>query len=149
MSNPTPGPWIWHLQHNERGYNLVHPHRGWLLVMDFVRKGMQLGQPRFATWKGEDRGRMGGIMRPVSELVALDQHPDARLIAAAPAYKLALDMLMAGVARIERSPTCSFVEFCFDGLRYPVNGDDYGRVLDVIGWDKARAALVNAKGGVS
>ena len=65
---------------------------------------------------------------------------NARLIAAAPAMSLALEMITAGVARIEFECSGQFVEFCFDGIRYSHNGD-WNAMLDVIGWDRARAAV--------
>lgn len=77
----TPGPWQWVFR--DRVATLVHPHRGWLTVMDFVRLGMQGGTFRLATWKGDKRENMGGIMRPAHE-IDVAAHPDARLIAAAP-----------------------------------------------------------------
>lgn len=77
----TPGPWQWAFR--DRQVTLVHPHRGWLTVMDFARLGMSGGTFRLATWKGDERENMGGIMRPAHE-IGIAQHPDARLIAAAP-----------------------------------------------------------------
>lgn len=89
----TPGPWDWY-QSNQGVPYIGTPHSGHLLVMDFVRKGMNSAQPRFATWKGDNRERMGGIMVPAGKLVLAD-HPDAILIAAAPellkACRAALD----------------------------------------------------------
>jgi hypothetical protein len=81
----TPGPWVWTMRLGSKETNLIHPHRGWLVVMDFVRLGMTSAQPRFAVWKDdEERQRhMGGIMTKASEL-ELHKHPDALLIAAAP-----------------------------------------------------------------
>jgi hypothetical protein len=76
----TPGPWEW--VEGTRGPRLSTPDRGKLIVMDFVRCGMQGAQPRFARWDGIDKGsqrtRMGGILSEGTD------HPDARLIAAAP-----------------------------------------------------------------
>jgi hypothetical protein len=79
--------------------------------------------------------------------VALALRPaDANLIAAAPAMDLALSLLCAGLAKIDRFG--DLVEFCFDGLRYSHNGD-WAALLDLIGWDKARAAIAKAKGGAT
>lgn len=92
----TPGPWQWVFR--DRVTSLVHPHKGWLTVMDFVRLGMQGGTCRFAVWKGDERENMGGIMKPAHEL-DVAAHPDARLIAAAPTlYESAAEML----AELER-----------------------------------------------
>lgn len=68
---------------------------------------------------------------------------NARLIAAAPAMAIALQMISEGLARIERSGTLR--EFCFDGIRYVMNGD-WNALIDVIGWDRARAAIDKAGG---
>ena len=91
MKTHTPGPWRWHQR--DKSCNgellLVHPHQGFLVVMDFARHGMQGGQPRFATWKNDERENMGGLMKPAAEL-DVPMHPDAALIAAAPALLDAL-----------------------------------------------------------
>lgn len=92
----TPGPWQWVKRQafGGRSIDLVHPHRGYLTVMDFVRLGMQGGTFRLATWKGEQRENMGGIMRPAHELDILN-HPDAKLLAAAPLMFEALAAIVA------------------------------------------------------
>ena len=95
----TPGPWGWF--GNQHGVYLATPDRGRTYVMGFRRMGLQGAQPTF---------RDGGVMRPASELVRFSvgnglakgfsdgradgsvyrydissiDHPDARLIAAAP-----------------------------------------------------------------
>ena len=78
----TPGPWQWFKRADGAVY-LATPDRGHLIVMDFIRFGMQQGQARFAVWEGEERERMGGIMKPTEKL-DVNEHPDARLVAAAP-----------------------------------------------------------------
>lgn len=77
----TPGPWEWRT--NGARIYLRTVHRGGLYIMDFVRRGMQGAQPRFAVWQGDDREKLGGIMTPASEF-DFRNHPDARLIASAP-----------------------------------------------------------------
>ncbi len=72
------------------------------------------------------------------------QEANARLIADAPAMHLALEMISVGVARIERSGR--FREFCFGGLRYGMSDDSWTRLIAVIGWDRARAAIAKAEG---
>lgn len=69
---------------------------------------------------------------------------NARLIAAAPAQSLILDMLALSIARLERSGP--LVEFCFDGLRYVATDRDWREIIHVIGWDRARAAIDKAEG---
>lgn len=85
----TPGPWQW--AYSGGSFYLRTVGRGLLTVMDFVRMGMQQGQPRFAKWEGEDRGRLGGIMHKAEDLGELHEHPDALLIAAAPELLGALE----------------------------------------------------------
>lgn len=75
----TPGPWVW--RQTPHGIGLYAPHSGQLVVMDFVRRGMNGAQPRFSDRKGD---RRGGLMHK-AETLDLAAHPDARLIAAAPA----------------------------------------------------------------
>lgn len=96
----TPGPWAW-FGNRSGGVYLATPDRGRRYIMGFRRYGMNGAQPTFA---------IGGIMQPASELVAFAvgdgtargfkeadkdpsvyrydvreiDHPDARLIAAAP-----------------------------------------------------------------
>lgn len=84
MSLHTPGPWLWRGNRRQRQLWLCTPHSGMLIVMDFVRWGMGQATPRF---------RVDGVMRKAEEFVddadyhgefvGVD-HPDARLIAAAP-----------------------------------------------------------------
>jgi len=81
----TGPPWQWVFRMDKHGGPyLATPDRGHLIVMDFVRLGMQQAQPRFAVWDGDDRTRMGGIMKPATE-IELASHPDARLIESSPA----------------------------------------------------------------
>ena len=82
MKKHTPGTWKWFRRSDGQVY-LAAPHSGHLTVMDFVRKGFNSAQPRFATWKNSQREQMGGIMVPADSLV-VDIHPDAMLIQAAP-----------------------------------------------------------------
>jgi hypothetical protein len=70
-----------------------------LIVMDFVRQGMNGAVARFAHWDGiEDgapRARIGGILENSVILKTGGMHPDARLIAAAPELAEALRMVVA------------------------------------------------------
>ena len=78
-NSATPGPWVWDRRDVDDTVSLVHPQRGWLIVMDFVRHGMQRGMARFAKWKEPERGGMGGVMVKASD-IDLTTHPDARII---------------------------------------------------------------------
>ena len=95
--NHTNGPWVWRYRQGE-GFSLCTPDRGMLIVMDFVRMGMNRAQPRFARWQGEERARFGGIMHKAEDLGELHDHPDARLIAYAP------EVFEALKAMVEASP---------------------------------------------
>jgi hypothetical protein len=107
----TPGPWAW-FGNRSGGVYLATPDRGRRYVMGFQRYGMNGAQPSFS---------VGSIMRPAAELVAFAvgdgtargfkqadkdtsvyrydvseiDHPDARLIAAAP------DLYDAALAAME------------------------------------------------
>jgi len=70
-----------------------------------------------------------------------------KLIASAPAMHLVLRMIVAGIARIERSGT--LVELCFEGLRYSNSDGDWGELMRFIGWDRAAEALAKAEGGAA
>ncbi len=100
----TPGPWNWYGRKDQHRIFLATPKRGITVVMDFTRWGTQGAQPRFHSEEPL------GILRPVAELLDPDQnrdsnpiiivnHPDARLIAAAPdlydACREVMDMLGA------------------------------------------------------
>lgn len=89
----TPPPWIWKQSGNDT--MLCTPDRGQLVVMDFVRCGMNGAEPRFAVWEGLDRGRRGGILKPAKSFKNLYDHPDALLIAKAPEFFWALKNIVA------------------------------------------------------
>lgn len=122
----TPGPWEWMTTHNGSVY-LGTPNRGRLVVMDFVRLGVNTVPPRlaprFAVWPGKDRLKLGGIMVPADEKL-LGIHPDAWLIAAAPDHALLLRAMLAGAARCEKLG--DGVEICVNGLRHFVTLDPAG-----------------------
>lgn len=142
----TKGPWGWF--GNESGIYLATPDRGRTYVMGFRRHGLQGAQPTF---------REGGIMRPAAELVRFAvgegeakgfaagrtdrsvyrydisdvDHPDARLIAAAPDMLEALRYAENTIVAMR--PTFSQVKD--DGHAY------HDQVLDTV-----RAAIAKALG---
>lgn len=118
----TAGPWYWHVDSNGR-ISLRTPDRGQLIVMDFGRVGMQSAAPRFAYWDGmEDgkpRARLGGIlMTATPDTIA--QHPDARLIEAAP------DLLALAEQYLSECGECAGT-----GIQVGVNpAGDYDKAFD-------------------
>ena len=97
----TPGPWQWQVNLTSQSARIETPHSGRLLVMDFVRWGMHRAQPRFAAWDGQRGYGNEGIMCDLRELAADEDHngyatlphPDARLLAAAPALLAEVERL--------------------------------------------------------
>jgi ribosomal protein S15P/S13E len=74
LAAATPGPWRWYINKRSRDIRLEAEHSGRLIVMDFVRWGMQCAQPRFRTQPHD-------LMTEYSDCVP---HADAGLIAHAP-----------------------------------------------------------------
>lgn len=96
--------------------------------------------PWTSNTKGEIYSPEGDIVATVYDNPGEEEaESNIELITAAPATELVLRMLLAGVARIKRSPHCDLVEFCFDGMRY-MSAIFWARS----GWDKARAAVAKA-----
>lgn len=122
----TPGPWAW-MQSGRGSVDLATPHSGRLIVMDFVRKGMQSAEPRFAIVDGQQfRGRKGGILYTATEIMqrndGLLAHPDAEFIAAANPAKVIelldrIDRLEADAARYQ------WIRHRTGGTRNPASGE--------------------------
>lgn len=94
----TPGPWRWEL--SERGKQIRLCSRSNMTVMDFVRWGMSGAIPRFLSpehllRKATDHGVIVPGREHHAEWFKTLDHPDAKLIAAAPQLAEALkDVLL-------------------------------------------------------
>lgn len=106
--NHTPGPWNWYVRSDGQVY-LATPNRGHLIVMDFVRKGMNAAQPRFAVWDGDERANMGGIM-VAADKMNVSEHPDALLLKAAP------DLLAACEQALEDYQGCESPTYLIEAI---------------------------------
>ena len=103
LHRATPGPWRWVIHEWQQG--LYTEHSGRYVVMDFVRRGMQDAAPRFQAYERYEgpltkRGSLG--MKKAEEFLEdgywKPNHPDAELIASAPAD---IADLLAEVRRLQ------------------------------------------------
>jgi hypothetical protein len=76
----------------------------------------------------------------------VDTLPNARLIAAAPAQSIVLDLLRHGLATLSDGDLV--LHDPMDGMVYAFDDacPDWTAVVDAIGWDKAIAVIARAKG---
>jgi hypothetical protein len=95
LDRHTLGDWFWSTEYSN--YPVLVRGKKRLLVMDFVRAGMDEAQPRFSDRNGEE---VGGIMYKGSDL-DLTTHPDAVLIARAPELADALRAARNRIAELE------------------------------------------------
>jgi hypothetical protein len=79
-----------------------------------------------------------------SVLSAEELAANAHLIAAAPAQDIILELCRLGLGRFDSTTQ----EFCFGGLRVSACDGDWTIVINVLGWEKCRAAIRSAKGEV-
>lgn len=88
-----------------------------------------------------------GNFHVIAQTMQGNDEANARLIAAAPAADLLLQMLRLGLACFDGDTN----EFRFDGLRYSTRGSgpDWSKLVTFIGWNKCRAAVARAKGDPS
>lgn len=145
----TDGPWVWRVNPVSKRVHLeghrpptIHEY-----VMDFVRWGMGNAQPRFNI--GVMMQKVSTMSRPRgnpdscrAEWDHTFDHPDAQLIADAPAMKLALDMIACGVADFNDAGW-----FRFDGTSWDQRTSTWTDVIGCIGWDKCRHAVEKARRG--
>lgn len=92
---PTPGPWYWHVDELTGRVSLRTPDRGQLVVMDTGGRG-RMRSIAFAVWRGMTMGATRERQRGILE--AFDEnHPDARVIVAAPDLLAALEEARNGL----------------------------------------------------
>jgi hypothetical protein len=144
MSEPkfTPGPWGWFGNTDSNEIYLATPDRGMRFIMRFRRWGMNKGQPsfqlngrmidaknlvKFDVGDGQATGVEAGKADPgVYRMDVVDiDHPDARLIAAAPC-------LLAMLQRVRESFVAEGLEHTnlrldIDALIARATGQEVGR----------------------
>lgn len=129
MSDHTPGPWKFREFGGE--HVLCTNHSGSLIVLGAVRKGMN-----GATFRVRNQAEC--------RMIPFDQeHPDAKLIAEAPAMELILQMVSCGAANFSGGG------LCFNGLCYSTScasNNEWHHILDLIGWENARQAVEEHRG---
>ncbi len=149
MSEHEPGPWRWELAPKTKTVMLVGGRRRFdVSVMDLCRWGMHGVTPRFRD--PDDLGLLTAAEtfaipcpgREHHDWFRLLDHPDANLMADAPAMLLALRMLELGVATLQAAPLSRVPVFTFEGVGhfFPSSGD-WTKLFDLIGWNRARAAV--------
>lgn len=138
------GPWQWRVNVQDKRVELLGARSD--IVMDFKRWGTGCATPRFH--------HTDGLMYDARHMVkpipgeehhtgwkqAIDQ-PFAQAIEEVPDMLLALELIAAGLARIEPATR----EFCFDGMRYCMGSEaDWKLIFDIIGRAKAIDLLAAA-----
>lgn len=141
------GPWKWYV--NEKYKQIALDGISGHCIMDFDRWGTQGAKPRFNDMfvHDESYSLMKGSNEYASPIPGREHHaswqkridhPIAVAIEQTPAMILALELITAGIARIEPATR----EFCFNGMRYSMgNPVDWTRIMNGIGWLKAVNAL--------
>jgi len=122
----TPGPWRWELNKRHKQIQLCGGVPKFdLIVMDFVRYGMQRAQPRFLDPKERDEHSLN-VMSPADNYSSIVpgrehhedwfrniSHPDAQLIASAPDLLQALDSI-SNVSEIKGIDNCFYGDTDYD-----------------------------------
>lgn len=129
----TPGPWLVHTVEHPHYLGGSHKERRIITGWDhpqaqgpLVIVGPSIG---LGPTKDDKAVHLAGVW----------SEQDAELIADAPAAKLALDMICAGVARIDGGG------FHFAELSFEIGVVRWSAMLDVIGWSRCREALAAAR----
>ena len=110
LDGHTPGPWDWEVSRSSRQVELCGGKNAHdLTVMSFVRWGMNKAAPVFWFWRGnvsDEPKRADALATPApgrehhADWFQRIDHPDARLIAAAPDMRATILALRAEVERL-------------------------------------------------
>ena len=113
-SKHTPGPWKWEINQKSHSIKLVAKQGLGPIVMDFVRWGMQMASPRFLVREGnhsvlvraDELGEVEIGREHHAKWYKVLNHPDARLIAAAPDLLEACEYALKLIDSSEKCETC-------------------------------------------
>lgn len=133
------GPWWFDLNEEQKWVAL---RAFGTRVMNFERWGLSNATPTFCpfgdVWPGGVDQKAVQFALGKKGCSQKINHPVAQAIEEVPAMMLALELIAAGLARIEPATR----EFCFDGLHFGMSSPtNWTRIINCIGWKNAVAAL--------
>lgn len=114
-----------------------------------TKYGVIVGGPEREFTNGSNAAQIACVLtRSESDDPESERDATAALMADALAMNMALALICAGVARIDRSECGRITDFCFDGMRYSLSAlRTWTDTIGLVGWSKCQQALAAARGG--